>query len=64
MLSFVPFCCFKNLAHSNEVAYQLNMLIHCAILCKEILKIVFKSFYVSIQGSTDCIKNYIFLSFI
>ena len=38
---------------------QNNMPIHRVILCKEILKVLFTSFYISIRRSVDCIKNYI-----
>lgn len=41
-----------------------RILIHCAILCKKILKAVSTSFYISIRGFADCNKNYIYIIFI
>ena len=43
-----------------KVSCENNMLIHYVILGKEILKEVFTSSYISIRGSVDIIKNYIF----
>ena len=58
------FLVFKIQHIQIKVTCQNNILIHCLIFCKEILKIVFTSFYISIQESADCIKNYIFTLFI
>ena len=42
------------------IQLQKNMLIYCVILFKEIFKVVFTSFYISMLLVCDCIKNYFF----
>ena len=56
---FYLFAVYKIQNIQIKVACQNNIFIHCVILGKEILKVVFTSLDISIRGSVDCIKNYL-----